>query len=44
MAGLSAAKFSGKHIHRRVLNAGHALPQQTPKVFADAVMEVTKPP
>jgi pimeloyl-ACP methyl ester carboxylesterase len=39
----SAAKFSGRRIHHRVPNAGHALPQQTPKVFADAVMEVTKP-
>jgi len=39
----SAAKFSGKRIHHRVPNAGHALPQQAPKVFADAVVEVTKP-
>jgi pimeloyl-ACP methyl ester carboxylesterase len=39
----SAAKFSGRRIHHRVPNAGHALPQQAPKVFADAVMEVTKP-
>jgi pimeloyl-ACP methyl ester carboxylesterase len=39
----SAAKFSGKRIHHRVPNAGHALPRQAPKVFADAVMEVTKP-
>jgi hypothetical protein len=38
----SAAKFSGKRIHHRVPNAGHALPQQAPKVFADAVMEVMK--
>jgi pimeloyl-ACP methyl ester carboxylesterase len=39
----SAAKFSGRRVHHRVPNAGHALPQQAPKVFADAVMEVTKP-
>ena len=39
----SAAKFSGRRIHHRVPNAGHALPQQAPKVFADAVLEVTKP-
>jgi pimeloyl-ACP methyl ester carboxylesterase len=39
----SAAKFSGRRIHHRVPNAGHALPQQAPKVFADAVMQVTKP-
>jgi pimeloyl-ACP methyl ester carboxylesterase len=38
----SAAKFSGRRIHHRVPNAGHALPQQAPKVFADAVIEVTK--
>jgi pimeloyl-ACP methyl ester carboxylesterase len=38
----SAAKFSGKRIHHRVPNAGHALPQQAPKVFADAVTEVMK--
>ena len=28
----SAAKFSGRRIHHRVPNAGHALPQQAPKV------------
>jgi pimeloyl-ACP methyl ester carboxylesterase len=39
----SAAKFSGRRVHHRVPNAGHALPQQAPKVFADAVIEVTKP-
>jgi pimeloyl-ACP methyl ester carboxylesterase len=39
----SAAKFSGRRIHHRVSNAGHALPLQAPKVFADAVVEVTKP-
>jgi pimeloyl-ACP methyl ester carboxylesterase len=39
----SAAKFSGKRIHHRVPNAGHALPQTAPKIFADAVMEVVKP-
>jgi membrane fusion protein, multidrug efflux system len=38
----SATRFSGRRIHHRVPNAGHALPQQAPKVFADAVMEVTK--
>ena len=39
----SAAKFSGRRIHHRVPNAGHALPQEAPKVFAAAVVEVTKP-
>jgi pimeloyl-ACP methyl ester carboxylesterase len=41
--GSSAAKFSGRRIHHRVPNAGHALPQQAPKVFADPVIEMTKP-
>jgi pimeloyl-ACP methyl ester carboxylesterase len=39
----SAAKFTGRRIHHQVPNAGHALPRQAPKVFADAVIEVTKP-
>ena len=39
----SGAKFSGSRIHHRVPNAGHALPPQVPKVFADAVVEATKP-
>jgi len=39
----SAAKFSGRRIHHQVPNTSYALPQQAPKVFADAVMEVTKP-
>ncbi len=39
----SGAKFSGSRIHHRVPNAGHALPPQAPKVFADAVVEATKP-
>ena len=39
----SATKFAGRRIHLRVPNAGHALPQQAPKVFAEAIVEVTKP-
>ena len=38
----SGANFSGRRIDHRVPNAGHALPQQAPKVFADAVVEATK--
>jgi hypothetical protein len=38
-----AQASDGRRIHNRVPNAGHALPQQAPKVFADAVTEVTKP-
>jgi pimeloyl-ACP methyl ester carboxylesterase len=36
----SAAKFSGKRIHHRLPNVGHNPPQQAPKLFADAVVEV----
>jgi len=38
----SAAKFSGKRVHRQVPNVGHNLPQEAPRVFADAVTEVSK--
>jgi len=43
MAGVFRSQISGKRIHHRVPNASHALPQQVPKAFADAVMEVTNP-
>lgn len=36
----SAAKFTGGHEHRIVKNAGHNLPQEDPKAFADAVGEL----
>jgi pimeloyl-ACP methyl ester carboxylesterase len=36
----SAAKFSGPRRHRTVPNAGHNLPQEAPKAFADAVLEL----
>jgi pimeloyl-ACP methyl ester carboxylesterase len=39
----SAAKFPDRRAHHRVPNAGHALPQQAPKVFADAIVEVARP-
>lgn len=38
----TAAKFRGPRTHRRVPNAGHNLPQEAPKAFADAVIELMK--
>jgi pimeloyl-ACP methyl ester carboxylesterase len=35
-----AAKFSGRRTHRIVKGAGHNLPQEAPRAFADAVIEV----
>jgi pimeloyl-ACP methyl ester carboxylesterase len=36
-----AKKFSGKRTHRIVKGAGHNLPREAPKAFADAVIEVS---
>jgi pimeloyl-ACP methyl ester carboxylesterase len=36
----SAAHFTGPRLHRQVPEAGHNLPQEAPKDFADAVREV----
>ena len=38
----SAAKFTGKRIHRTIARAGHNLPQEEPEAFAAAVMELIK--
>jgi pimeloyl-ACP methyl ester carboxylesterase len=38
----SAAKFTGRRIHRIVPGAGHNVPQEAPEAFAAAVMEVVK--
>ena len=36
-----AAKFSGKYVHRNLTGGiGHNLPQEAPKAFADAVIDV----
>jgi pimeloyl-ACP methyl ester carboxylesterase len=36
-----AKKFSGKYAHRLIKGGvGHNLPQEAPKAFADAVVEV----
>ena len=34
-----AKMFTGKHTHHIVKGAGHNLPQEAPRAFADAVME-----
>jgi pimeloyl-ACP methyl ester carboxylesterase len=40
-----AAKFSGPYAHRVAAGGiGHNLPQEAPRVFADAVLDVTKLP
>jgi pimeloyl-ACP methyl ester carboxylesterase len=36
----TAAKFAGERQHRVIPNVGHNLPQENPKVFADAVWEL----
>jgi pimeloyl-ACP methyl ester carboxylesterase len=37
-----AKKFSGKYAQRLVKGAGHNLPQEAPRAFADAVLEVAR--
>jgi pimeloyl-ACP methyl ester carboxylesterase len=36
----SASKFSGARAHRVVKDAGHNLPEEAPREFADAVWEL----
>ena len=38
----SAAKFTGRRIHRIVPGAGHNVPQEAPEAFAAAVMELVR--
>ena len=38
----SAAKFTGRRVHRIVPGAGHNLPQEAPEAFAAAVMALIK--
>lgn len=38
----SAAHFTGPRTHRRVPDAGHNLPQEAPRAFADAVVDVLR--
>jgi len=35
-----ARKFSGKRTHRIIKGVGHNLPQEAPRAFAEAVIEV----
>ena len=38
----SASKFTGHRSHRVVRGAGHNLPQEVPKTFAAAIMELIR--
>ena len=38
----SAAKFTGRRVHRVVPGAGHNVPQEAPEAFVSAVMELVK--
>jgi pimeloyl-ACP methyl ester carboxylesterase len=38
----SASKFTGQRIHRVVRGAGHNVPQEAPKAFAVAIMELIR--
>jgi pimeloyl-ACP methyl ester carboxylesterase len=38
----SAARFTGRRIHRVIPRAGHNLPQEEPEAFAAAIMELIK--
>lgn len=38
----TASHFTGPRVHHQVPKAGHNLPQEQPKAFADAVLEVTR--
>ncbi|NWA03634.1 alpha/beta fold hydrolase [Pseudomonas gingeri] len=38
----SAPRFSGPRSHRQIPGVGHNLPQEAPKVFADAVAELVR--
>jgi pimeloyl-ACP methyl ester carboxylesterase len=38
----TAAKFTGRRVHRRIPRAGHNLPQEEPEAFAAAVMELIR--
>jgi pimeloyl-ACP methyl ester carboxylesterase len=40
----SAARFAGRRTHRVVAGVGHNLPQEAPRPFADAVLDLLAPP
>ena len=37
-----ARKFSGRYVHRLIRGAGHNLPQEAPRAFVQAVLDVAK--
>jgi pimeloyl-ACP methyl ester carboxylesterase len=41
-ASVHAARFTGPRSHRLQPGVGHNLPQEAPKLFADAVMELLR--
>lgn len=41
-ASAQAAKFTGPRTHRVIPGAGHNLPQEAPRAFADAVLELVR--
>jgi pimeloyl-ACP methyl ester carboxylesterase len=42
-ASAHASKFTGPRSHRLVPGVGHNMPQEAPRVFADAVLELVNP-
>lgn len=42
-ASAHASKFTGPRSHRLVPGVGHNMPQEVPRVFADAVLELVSP-
>jgi len=41
-AAHDAQRFSGARSHRIVRGVGHNMPQEAPRVFADAVLELVQ--
>lgn len=41
-AAVYRPKFSGRYTHRLIPGAGHNLPQEAPRAFADAVIEIAR--
>lgn len=42
MGKASAKFFAGPRVHHQIPRAGHNLPQETPKAFIDAILEVDR--
>jgi pimeloyl-ACP methyl ester carboxylesterase len=41
-SSIYAKKFTGKYSHRLLKGIGHNLPQEAPKDFADAIIEIER--